>query len=134
MALAENAGPPAGRGEVWLVGLGAVRDGEPGKHRPCVVLSVPDAETGSSTELVIVVPLSTARSPSLARPAVAPGETGLTRQSVAVCRAVRGVARSRLARRLGAVPPQTLSQIAGAVTALIGGAASRSLTTGDTSP
>ncbi|TXB91664.1 type II toxin-antitoxin system PemK/MazF family toxin, partial [Mycobacterium tuberculosis] len=28
------------RGDLWLVSLGAARAGEPGKHRPAVVVSV----------------------------------------------------------------------------------------------
>ncbi|MGF2943794.1 type II toxin-antitoxin system PemK/MazF family toxin, partial [Mycobacterium sp. Lab-001] len=38
--------PEPRRGDVWLVALGAARAGEPGKHRPAVIVSVDEILAG----------------------------------------------------------------------------------------
>ncbi len=98
------------RGEVWLVSLGAARPGEPGKNRPAVVVSADRLTAGSSDDLIVVVPLSSLLSPSGLRPEVITGE-GVERPSRAVCGAIRGIAHSRLLRRLGVLPTVRLAAI-----------------------
>lgn len=98
------------RGDLWLVALGAGRAGEPGKHRPAVVVSVDDLLTGIDDELVIVVPVSSSLAHTPLRPHVSPGE-GVDTESVAVCRGVRAVARGRLLERLGTLLPDTMQEI-----------------------
>ena len=98
------------RGDVWLVSLGAGRAGEPGKNRPAVIVSVDELATGADEDLYVVVPLTSSRTASALRPAVAPDE-GIDRASVAVCPAVRGLARGRLLQKAGRVRPVTLGQI-----------------------
>jgi mRNA interferase MazF len=98
------------RGEVWLVSFGAARRGEPGKHRPAIVVSAEELSAGTAADLVVVVPLSSSSAPSALRPEIA-GIEGVDRPSRAICRAVRGVARPRLLRRLGALSPDTLVEI-----------------------
>jgi mRNA interferase MazF len=107
------------RGEVWLVSFGAARAGEPGKNRPAIVVSVDRLNTGAADELVIVVPLSSSRSPSALRPEVA-GVAGIDRPSRAICRAIRAVARTRLLRRLGALTPATLDEVEHALALILG--------------
>jgi mRNA interferase MazF len=98
------------RGEVWLVSLGAGRSREPGKSRPAIVVSADQLTAGLADEPIVVVPLSSSVPPSALRPEVIAGE-GVRRPSRAVCGAVRGVARSRLLRRLGALPPAKLAEV-----------------------
>ncbi len=98
------------RGEVWLTSLGAARPGEPGKNRPTIVVSDDQIIAGSPREPIVVVPLSSSFPPSALRPEVADGE-GVGRPSRAICGAVRGVARSRLLRKLGALTPETLTEV-----------------------
>ena len=98
------------RGELWLVALGAARAGEPGKHRPAVIVSVDDLLAGVDDELVIVVPVSSSLTHTPLRPKVSPGE-GVDTDSVAVCRGVRAVARSRLLEQLGTLMPETMHEI-----------------------
>lgn len=98
------------RGEVWLVSLGAARSGEPGKNRPAVVVSADRLTAGLPDELIVIVPLSSSLSPSGLRPEVITGE-GVERPSRAVCGAIRGVARSRLLRPLGTLPPTKLAEV-----------------------
>jgi mRNA interferase MazF len=107
------------RGEIWLVSLGAARKGEPGKNRPAVLVSVDEISTGLEEDLIVVVPLSTARVPSPLRPEVSP-EEGIERASVAVCRSVRAVARKRLLRRLGESKPETLREVESALGMILG--------------
>ena len=98
------------RGEVWLVSFGAARPGEPGKNRPAVVVSSDSLNTGTVADLVVVVPLSSSSAPSVLRPKVQ-DIVGVDRPSRAICRSVRGVARSRLLRRLGSLAPATLGEV-----------------------
>lgn len=108
------------RGEVWLVSLGAGRaGGDPGKNRPAVVVSVDELSTGTANELLVVVPLSSSRSPSALRPEIS-GVEGVERPSRAICRGVRAVSRSRLLRRLGPLPPATLAQVERALSLVLG--------------
>jgi mRNA interferase MazF len=104
---------------VWLVSFGAGRPGEPGKNRPAVVVSVDRIIAGSSVEPIVVVPLSSSSALSALRPEVRDVE-GVDRPSHAIPRAVRGVARSRLLRRLGTLPPAKLTEIERALTLILG--------------
>jgi len=111
--------PEPRRGEVWLVAFGAARRGEPGKHRPAVIVSADELLVGDPNELVVVVPLSSSLAGSPARPAVSPPE-GVDTVSVAVCRGVRSLARSRLLERLGSLSPATMDQIEEALAMILG--------------
>jgi mRNA interferase MazF len=107
------------RGEIWLVSLGAARSGEPGKNRPAVIVSVDQLSTGAEDELLVVVPLSSSRSPSALRPEVSVAE-GIDQPSRAICRGVRAVARGRLLRRLGALGPETLADVERSLSLILG--------------
>ncbi len=107
------------RGEVWLVALGAARPGELGKHRPAIVVSADHLDMGTVADLIVVVPLSGSRAPSVLRPELRDVE-GLDRPSRAICRGVRGMARSRLLRRLGALEPSTLAEVERALALTLG--------------
>ena len=107
------------RGDLWLVTLGAARAGEPGKHRPAVIVSVDEILSGVDDELVVVVPVSSARSSTPLRPVVSPDE-GVDTPSVAVCRSVRALARTRLLERLGTLTPDTMRQIERALAMILG--------------
>jgi mRNA interferase MazF len=112
------------RGEVWLVALGAGRTGEPGKHRPAVVVSVDELLAGVDDELVDVVPISSSRARTPLRPTISPAE-GVDADGVAVCRGIRAVARARLVQRLGAVTPDTMGEIDRALADILGLGANR---------
>ena len=107
------------RGEVWLVSFGASRPGEPGKNRPAIVVSVDRIIAGPSFESIVVVPLSSSSTPSELRPEVREIE-GVDRPSHALPRAARGVARSRLLRRLGELPPGKLVEVERALARILG--------------
>jgi len=111
--------PEPKRGDLWLVGFGAGRSGEPGKHRPAVILSTDELLGGVSDELIVVVPVSSSRSGTPLRPAITPAE-GVDTDSVAVCRGIRAVARTRLIERLGTAEPATMRDIERAVALILG--------------
>ena len=90
--------------------LAAERPGEPGKHRPAVVMSADELITGARDELVVVVPLSNSRSTTPLRPAVTADE-GVEKASVAICRGVRAVSASQLVQRLGVLSTPTLREV-----------------------
>lgn len=98
------------RGEIWLASLGAGRKGEPGKNRPVVVLSADEILAGIDHELIVIVPFSSSLPSSALRPRVDP-DAGIDKPSAAICRGIRGVARSRLLRHLGAVSDEKLAEI-----------------------
>lgn len=97
------------RGEIWLTALGAARKGELGKNRPAIIMSSHEMLVGGE-ELVVAVPLSSSRTSSTLRPSI-PATAGIDADSAAVPRAVRGVARSRLLRRIGEVDRETLAAV-----------------------
>jgi mRNA interferase MazF len=107
------------RGEVWLTAFGAARPGEPGKNRPAIVVSIDRIIAGQPDEPIVVVPLSSSMPASELRPCVQEiGGDG--RPSRAVCGALRGVALSRLLRKLGEVTPQTLAEVERALALILG--------------
>ncbi|MPZ53613.1 MAG: toxin [Acidimicrobiia bacterium] len=111
--------PEPHRGEVWLVSLGAARAAEPGKNRPAVVVSVDVILAGIHDELLVVVPISSSRQQSPLRPVVSP-EEGVDVESVAVCRGVRAVSRSRFLHRLGILNDTTLASLEKSLTLILG--------------
>lgn len=66
-----------------------------------------------------MVPLSSSVPRSALRPEI-DDVKGVDRPSRAVCGAVRGVARSRLLRRLGAIEPETLTKVERALALVLG--------------
>lgn len=107
------------RGEVWLVSFGAARRGEPGKNRPAIVVSVDELLAGADHELIVVVPLSSSVLRSALRPEVG-SEAGIDADSVAIPRAIRGVSRRRLLRRLGKAGAETLAEVEVALATVVG--------------
>lgn len=107
------------RGEIWLVSLGAARRGEPGKNSPAIVVSVDELLIGADHELIVVVPLSSSLPRSALRPRLGP-DTGIDAESAAIPRAMRGVARHRLLRRLGEASAETLAEVEAALATVLG--------------
>jgi len=75
-----------------------------------VVISADDFLVGVDHELIVVIPLSSSLPPSALRPQLTP-EAGIDSPSAAICRGIRGVARSRLLRRVGEVSDEKMAEI-----------------------
>lgn len=104
---------------MWLTSFGAARPGEPGKNRPAIVVSVDHLNAGTAADLIVLVPLSSSRGPSVLRPEIEDVE-GVDRPSRAICRGVRGMARSRLLQRLGELTPAKLAEVERALALILG--------------
>jgi len=112
--------PKPRRGDIWLTAFRAARVGEPGTTRPAVVLSVQDPPHDSAYDLVIVAPISASMPVAAVRPSVAAtSENGMASDSVIVVRALQGMSRTRLVRRLGAVDTVTLASVQEILAALL---------------
>ncbi|MDR0592616.1 MAG: type II toxin-antitoxin system PemK/MazF family toxin [Bifidobacteriaceae bacterium] len=92
------------RGEIWLAALGKGRPDEPGKARPVVVISPSTWAPYRADDLVTVAPLSASSAPGPDRIWLA-ARPGLNRDSLAVARAARPIARSRLLRQVARIEP-----------------------------
>ena len=91
------------RGDIWLAALDPTVGSEIRKTRPCVIIS--PAEMHDYLRTVIVAPMTTGSRPAPFRiPVTFEGKTGLI-----LLDQIRTLDKSRLAKRLGAVTPKTLS-------------------------
>lgn len=84
-----------------------------------MVVSVNELLIGAPDELIVIVPLSSSQAASALRVDMPPGG-GIDRPSRAICRAVRAVVASRLARRIGNVDPPTMEKIGTALALILG--------------
>lgn len=113
----ESTEPPV-RGELWLASLGAAKPGEPGKTRPALVLTPAEMLIGSPAELISVVPLSSSLPAGALSPPIRSNE--LDASSVAVVRAVRGVARKRLVQKIGTATEREIQHVEQALLVALG--------------
>ena len=91
------------RGEIWLATFDPAVGSEIRKTRPCVIIS--PAEMHDYLRTVIVAPMTTGSRPAPFRIALTfEGKKGLI-----LLDQIRTLDKSRLAKRLGAVTPRTLS-------------------------
>src|SRR4051794_2839419 len=100
-----NPGPS--RGEIWYVDLEPTRGHEQGGVRPALVVSIDKLNRGPAG-LVFVVPMTTKVKGIPCHVPIDPPEGGLAQKSVAMCEALRSIAKERLGRRLGAVTASTM--------------------------
>jgi mRNA interferase MazF len=99
--------PSPSRGEIWYVDLDPIRGHEQGGHRPALVVSIDKFNRGPAN-LVFVVPMTTQAKGIASHVPIDPPEGGLAQKSVAMCEAIRSIAKERLGRRLGAVTAPTM--------------------------
>ncbi|MGA9623936.1 MAG: type II toxin-antitoxin system PemK/MazF family toxin [Bryobacteraceae bacterium] len=91
------------RGEIWLVNLDPTVGSELGKTRPCVVVS--PAEMHDYLRTVLLAPMTTAGREAPFRIGIVHGG----RKGLILLDRVRAVDKTRLAKKLGAVPAKTLA-------------------------
>ena len=84
-----------------------------------MVISADGLLSGADDELVVIVPVSSSRSGTPLRPAISPAE-GVDVDSVAICRGIRAVVRTRLVERLGTVETTTMRRIERSVALILG--------------
>ena len=93
------------RGDIWLVNLDPTVGSEIQKSRPCVVVS--PVEINEHLRTLIVAPMTSKGFAAPFRVPVAHGGV----QGLVVLDQLRTVDKMRLAKRLGAVSPKTLSTV-----------------------
>jgi len=105
--------------DLWLVDFGQPYPGEPAAHRPALILGPPET-FGPGFPFVIVAPLTTTRRGlSLHIETEASADTGLDITSYIQCEMIRSINRNRLVHRLGAIGPDTASQISAVIKTLL---------------
>ncbi len=98
--------------DLWLVDFGEPYPGEPGWHRPALVLGPPDS-FGPTFPFVILAPLTTVdRGLSLHVEVEADPSSGLDEVSYVQCELIRSVNQRRLIHRLGAISPAVSDRVA----------------------
>jgi mRNA interferase MazF len=99
-------------GEIWLAALDPTLGSEIQKTRPCVVIS--PQEMNEHLRTLAVAPMTTGSRPAPFRiPVVFQRKSGLI-----LLDQVRTLDRQRLVKRMGAVKPETLAAVLGALQAM----------------
>lgn len=105
--------------DLWLVDFGEPYPGEPGAHRPALVLGPPDT-FGPGFPFVIVTPLTTTRRGLSLHIELEPtNENGLDETSYIQCELLRSVNRKRLVHQLGTIDVDTSLRVASVVKTLL---------------
>lgn len=100
------------RGEIWWADLGEPRGSEPAFRRPVLVVQ-DDLLTESALATVMVVPLTSnlRRAQAAGNVALAPRDTGLERESVALVCQVMTVDKELLTELVGSLPKRARSAV-----------------------
>ncbi len=110
MSSSQSGAPSPARGEIWGVDLNPAIGHEQSGHRPVLIVSANDLNSGPRG-LVVVIPIAgTSRGLPTHIP-VTPPEGGLTTASVIMIEQVRSVSKERLGRCYGVVSRATMSQV-----------------------
>lgn len=110
------------RGDLYLAVLQPRSGAEIHGERPVLVLSHDAFNTVPGWRSVIVVPLSTSASQARRGPTAVPipdGAGGLRGDGVAVCHQITTIDRSKLTRRLGALPPEVIATVEAGIRAAL---------------
>jgi mRNA interferase MazF len=100
-----------GRGVLVLVELDPTVGHEQRGVRPCIVVSDPDVVGDQRFPLVCVVPVTGTRGDGLLYPPLAPGPSGLAKESFALIDHLRSVDKRRIRRAFGLLAPTEIAAI-----------------------
>jgi mRNA interferase MazF len=100
-----------GRGAVVVVELDPTLGHEQHGVRPCIVVSDPDVISDQRFPLVCVVPVTGTPGEGLLYPPLAPGQSGLAKESFALIDHLRSVDKRRIRRVFGELPKQEIAAI-----------------------
>jgi len=110
------------RGEVYVAALQPRSGSEQRGTRPVIVVSHDGFNDVAAWRSVIVVPCSTSAAQARRGPTAVPlakGTAGLKHEGVALCHQATTLDRSKLTRRIGALPEEALKEVnAGLLAAL----------------
>jgi mRNA interferase MazF len=100
-----------GRGAVVVVELDPTLGHEQHGVRPCIVVSDPDVISDQRFPLVCVVPVTGTPGEGLLYPPVAPGQSGLAKESFALIDHLRSIDKRRIRRVFGELPEREIEAI-----------------------
>ena len=100
-----------GRGAVVVVELDPAAGHEQRGVRPCVVVSDPDVISDQRFPLVCVVPITGTPGEGLLYPPLAPGESGLVKESFALIDHLRSIDKRRVRRVFGELAREEIAAI-----------------------
>ncbi len=99
------------RGTVVLLDLDPTIGHEQRGVRPCVVVSDPEVVADQRFPLLCIVPVTGTPGDGALYPALAPGESGLTKRSYALIDHLRSVDKRRVRRAFGRLAPDELGAV-----------------------
>ena len=97
-----------GRGAVVVVELSPTIGHEQHGVRPCIMVSDPDVISDQRFPLVCVVPVTGTAGEGLLYPTLAPGPSGLAKESFALIDHLRSVDKRRIRRVFGELAPEEI--------------------------
>lgn len=100
-----------GRGTVVVVELDPTLGHEQHGVRPCIVVSDPEVISNQHFPLVCVVPITGTRGEGLLYPQLAPGQSGLAKQSFALIDHIRSIDKRRIRRVFGELEREEIAAI-----------------------
>jgi mRNA interferase MazF len=100
-----------GRGTVLLADLDPAIGHEQRGVRPCIAVSDPEVTSSQRFPLVAVVPVTGTPGTGILYPPLAPGPSGIGRQSFALIDHLRSIDKRRIRRVFGSLPPQEIAAI-----------------------
>jgi mRNA interferase MazF len=100
-----------GRGAVVVVELDPIFGHEQHRVRPCIVVSDPDVISDQRFPLVCVVPVTGTPGEGLLYPPLAPGQSGLAKQSFALIDHLRSIDKRRIRRVFGELAREEIAAI-----------------------
>jgi mRNA interferase MazF len=106
-------------GDVWIAYLDPVVGNEQRGNRPVVVVSANWFNTATGGNLVIAVPITSARKKYETHIFIQPPEAHLDKDSWAMCEQIRTLSPVRLKRKRGEVGSETLQAIRETINALL---------------
>ena len=109
-----------GRGAVVLVALDPTIGHEQRGVRPCIVVSNPEVISDQRFPLVCVVPVTGTPGEGLLYPPLAPGRSGLAKESFALVDQLRSIDKRRIRRVFGELPQGEIDRIDEALTLFLG--------------
>lgn len=99
------------RGSVVLLSLDPTLGHEQRGVRPCLIVSDPDVVADQRFPLTCIVPITGTPGSGALYPALAPGRSGLTKQSFALIDQLRSVDKRRIQRAYGRVSAAELEAV-----------------------
>ena len=109
-----------GRSAVVLVALDPTIGHEQRGVRPCIVVSNPEVISDQRFPLVCVVPVTGTPGEGLLYPPLAPGRSGLAKESFALVDQLRSIDKRRIRRVFGELPQGEIDRIDEALALFLG--------------